>query len=163
MEFSPEMTHHLLGWRESGQGDLQVQVTPMWGTVVALESRCVIRAKNVEETNMETEALVPLLSDCPEHFRFSSSCDIDIPSQFLSSLEPSCNSCVLFFFFPCFFLYIVIWGKCSSICSCQSTFGLLLFGRIYKSIWRIIIFKHHSWMPKCVQTISVNAICLRLI
>lgn len=108
MEFSPEMTHHLLGWRESGQGDLQVQVTPMWGTVVALESRCVIQAKNVEETNMETEALVPLLSDCPEHFRFSSSCDIDIPSQFLSSLEPSCNSCVLFWVFFFFLVFFCI-------------------------------------------------------
>lgn len=45
------------------------------------------KAEKVEETNMEAEALVPLLSDCPEHFTFSSSCDIDIPSQFLWSLN----------------------------------------------------------------------------
>lgn len=59
------------------------------------------KKKKVEEANMEAEALVPLLPHCPEHYRFSSFCDIDIPSQFLSSLEPSCICCVLFCLFSC--------------------------------------------------------------
>lgn len=68
---------------ESGQGDLQVQVIPVPGPVGALESRCTTQAKKVEETNMEAEAPVPLLIGCPEHFRCSSSCDVDPPLQFL--------------------------------------------------------------------------------
>lgn len=151
---------------ESGQGDLQVQVIPVWGLVGALESRCTTQAKRVEETNMEAEALVPLLTDCPQHFRFSSSCDIDIPSQFLSSFEASCNSCVLFL--GLFFLFFF-----SVYCDLRKMFQCLLlpvflwpvanWENVQTTDCRILISKHHIWMPKRVWTISVNAICLRLV
>lgn len=119
---------------ESSRGDLLVQGVPLRGRVGALESRVTTQAKKVEETTWrQAVVLVPLLSHCPQHFRFSGSCDIEIPSQF-----PWKRLVIPVF---CFSVFCDL-RESSSICFCQSSFGLLLFGRLYKSDCRIIISKH---------------------
>lgn len=81
-EFGPELM-------ESGRGDLLVQAVPPRGLAGALESRFTTGQKR-GGANMEAVVPVPLLSHCPQPFRFSSSRHIEVPSQLLS-----CNSRVL--------------------------------------------------------------------
>lgn len=155
----------------SGTDPSSVEVTGVWSgrlagssnsvqcLVGALESRCTTQAKKVEETKMRRRPLSLCCQTVLSTSDFLAPVILIFPPSFCQAL----NRLVIPVFSFGFFLYIVIWGKWSSICSCQSSFGLLLFRKIYKSVWRIIIFKQHIWMPKCVQTISVNATCLRLI
>lgn len=162
LEFSPELTHHLLGWRESGQGDLQVQVIPMQGLVGALESRCTTQAKKVKEINMRWRPLSLCCQTVLSISDFLALVILIFPPSFCQALNRhSYNSCVLF----CFFLFFcILWFKENVPVFALASLPLpVAIGKIYKSVWRIIIFKHHIWMPKCVQTISVNATCLRLI
>lgn len=122
----------------SGQGDLLVQVFPLRRQVGALECRLTAQAKKSRGNNME--AVVPLLCHCPEHFRFSSSCDVDIPSRLMSCLEPSCNSCVFVLF--------------SVICVLRENFQYLLLPVF---LWPVAVWENVQLRIFLFQTPYLNA------
>lgn len=150
--------HNLLGWCKSGQGETCWFESCPCRSSEGARYLFYIQAKMVEVTSMEV--LAPLLSRCPAHLGLYISLSID---SLLISVEPWKKNLV----FTVFFYVLHLEGENSSIDSCKSSFGPSLTGRMYfnnkayKSEHRNIISKDTNiWMPKCVKTISVDAMHL---